>query len=140
MIDINYEEVGFRLIDETKFSDWISRVVVSENRVMGSLSYVFCTDEYLLDLNQKYLSHDTYTDIITFDYCEGNTVSGDIFISIDRVNENSKAFDVSFDEEVLRVCAHGVLHLTGYKDKSEEDAALMRQKEDEKIEMFHVEQ
>lgn len=113
---------------------------MSEGKVVGDISYVFCSDEYLLDLNQKYLSHDTYTDIITFDYCQGNTVSGDIFISIDRVEDNSKTFQVPFHEEVLRVCAHGVLHLAGYKDKTEGDARLMRQKEEEKIRMFHVEQ
>ena len=91
------------------------------------------------DINQKYLSHDTFTDIITFDYCEGNTISGDVFISVERVRDNAVEFQVTFDQELNRVMAHGVLHLLGFKDKSTEDAVLMRIKENEKMEMFHVE-
>ena len=91
-------------------------------------------------MNVDYLNHDTLTDIITFDYCEGSIVSGDVFVSVDRVKENAIDFNVSFADELLRVMAHGTLHLCGYKDKSEEDFVLMRSKEDEKIKLFHVEQ
>tara|TARA_R110000868_G_scaffold93736_2_gene259217 strand:+ start:1530 stop:1949 length:420 start_codon:yes stop_codon:yes gene_type:complete len=138
MIDFNYE-TDFELVSETNYVDWISRVIVSENKSLGDLSFVFCSDEYLLDINLRYLEHDTFTDIITFDYCIGNVVSGDIFISIDRVKDNSKIFNVSFDSELLKVMAHGVLHLIGYKDKTESDISLMRNKEDEKSKLFHVE-
>ena len=138
MIELHYE-TDFRVDNEAKFSDWVSRIIDSEAKLMGDINYIFCTDNYLLNLNQKYLSHDTLTDIITFDYSEGNILSGDIYISIERVKENSNLFNVDFFEEVLRVTAHGVLHLAGYKDKSDADASEMRNKEDEKIEMFHVE-
>jgi len=104
------------------------------------LSYIFCNDQYLLGLNQSYLSHDTFTDIITFDYVEGTTISGDIFISVDRLEENAAIFKVSFEEERLRVMAHGLLHLMGHKDKTTEDQLVMSNKENEKIKMFHVEQ
>jgi probable rRNA maturation factor len=107
---------------------------------LSALSYIFCNDQYLLDLNQTYLSHDTLTDIITFDYVEGTVVSGDIFISVDRLKENAAIFKVSFEEERLRVMAHGLLHLMGYKDKTTEDQEVMSNKENEKIKMFHVEQ
>ena len=103
------------------------------------MSFIFCSDEYLLDINLKYLDHDTFTDIITFDYCIGNEISGDIFISIDRIKDNADSFNVSFDSELLKVMAHGVLHLIGYKDKKERDISVMRNKEDEKTKLFHVE-
>lgn len=138
MIDFNYE-LDFSLDKETYYSDWLSRVIDSEDKSLGNLTYVFCTDEYLLNINQEYLNHDTFTDIITFDYCEGNEISGDIFISIDRVKENAAEYNVDFNEELHRVMSHGVLHLMGYKDKSDEDASLMRSKEEEKIKLFHVE-
>ncbi|QWX83638.1 rRNA maturation RNase YbeY [Cellulophaga sp. HaHaR_3_176] len=138
MIDFNYE-LDFSLNKETYYSDWLSRVIVSEDKILGNLSYVFCSDDYLLNINQEYLNHDTFTDIITFDYCEGNEISGDIFISIDRVKENAAEYNVDFNEELHRVMSHGVLHLIGYKDKSDEDASLMRSKEEEKIKLFHVE-
>lgn len=138
MIDFNYE-LDFSLDKETYYSDWLSRVINSEDKSLGNLTYVFCTDDYLLNINQEYLNHDTFTDIITFDYCEGNEISGDIFISIDRVKENAAEYNVDFNEELHRVMSHGVLHLMGYKDKSDEDASLMRSKEEEKIKLFHVE-
>lgn len=138
MIDFNYE-IDFALDDEVYFTDWITSVIVSEGFQVGPLNYIFCSDDYLLKVNLDYLNHDTYTDIITFDYCEGQQVSGDIFVSIDRVRENAKSFEVSFKNELLRVMAHGLLHLMNYKDKTEEDRLLMRSKENEKIKMFHVE-
>ncbi len=139
MIDF-YNEIDFELENREKIIDWIKRVVGSEGFDVGELVYIFCDDVYLLEINQKYLNHDTYTDIITFDYSEGKVIGGDIFISVDRVRENSKVFGVSFYNELLRVLAHGALHLMGYKDKLDDDAAIMRSKEDEKIKMFHVEQ
>jgi rRNA maturation RNase YbeY len=139
MISFNYE-TDFELSDESLFSRWISTIISSENKVEGEINYIFCDDDYLHKINVEYLNHDTLTDIISFDYSEGNFLHGDIFISVERVQENSLAFHVSFLDELKRVMAHGVLHYCGYKDKSEPDELLMRQKEDEKMKMFHVEQ
>jgi rRNA maturation RNase YbeY len=139
MISFNYE-TDFELLDEAKHEEWITRIIASEDKKEGEISYVFCDDEYLLQMNIQYLDHDTLTDIISFDYTVGREISGDIFISIERVRENAEEFGFPFDEELKRVMAHGILHYCGYKDKSEEDEALMRKKEEEKIAMFHVEQ
>ncbi len=138
MITFNYES-DFELTNEPRYSDWISRVIQSEGKKEGEISYVFCDDAYLHEINVQYLQHDTLTDIISFDYSLGNEISGDIFISVERVQENAIDFNVAFEEELLRVMAHGVLHYCGYKDKSPEDETLMRTKEEEKIAMFHVE-
>lgn len=139
MISYNYE-IDFELADEAKVSEWLSRVIVSENKKEGDINYIFCDDDYLVEINQQYLDHDTLTDIISFDYSVGNELHGDVFISIQRVRENADDFNVSFEEELLRVMVHGVLHYCGYKDKSVSDEQLMREKENEKIELFHVEQ
>lgn len=138
MISFNYEN-DFELSNEEQFSNWISRVIASEEKKEGEISYIFCDDDYLLNLNEQYLNHDTLTDIISFDYSMGNEIHGDIFISTERVKDNANDFKVFFEEELKRVMVHGVLHYCGYKDKTEEDEALMRSKEDEKIKMFHVE-
>lgn len=138
MISFNYE-TDFHLEDEQLFEDWISRVIASENKSEGEISYIFCDDDFLHKMNVEYLNHDTLTDIISFDYSVGNELHGDIFISVERVLENAEDFKVSFDDELKRVIIHGILHYCGYKDKSEEDEVLMRQKEDEKVLMFHVE-
>lgn len=138
MISFNYEN-EFELSNEEQLSNWISSVIVSEDKKEGEINYIFCDDEYLLSLNEQYLNHDTLTDIISFDYSVGKELHGDIFISTERVLENAAEFKVSFEEELKRVMVHGVLHYCGYKDKSEEDEKLMRFKEDEKIKMFHVE-
>jgi len=138
MISFNYE-LEFQLDNEDQFSDWISRVIVSENKKEGDINYIFCDDDYLLEINQQYLNHDTLTDIISFDYSVGNELHGDIFVSIERVRENAEDFKVSFEDELKRVLVHGVLHYCGYKDKTEQDEQLMHEKEDEKIKMFHVE-
>ena len=114
-------------------------MILSENKKEGDINYIFCDDDYILEINKQYLDHDYYTDIISFDYSVGNELHGDIFVSIDRVRENAVDFNVTFDEELKRVIIHGILHYVGYKDKTEEDEVLMRQKEDEKIKMFHVE-
>lgn len=107
-----------------------------EKHRLGDINYIFCSDEELLEINIRHLNHSTYTDIITFDYTEGNKISSDIFISIDRVEENAKKFKVSFEEELHRVMIHGILHLCGYKDKSKADAELMRKKENAALKMF----
>ncbi|WP_442787104.1 rRNA maturation RNase YbeY [Flavobacterium suncheonense] len=138
MISFNYE-TDFILEDEAAFENWISRVIVSESKELGEISYIFCDDEYLHKINVEYLNHDTLTDIISFDYSEGKILQGDIFISVERVRDNAKDFSVSFEEELKRVMIHGVLHYCGYKDKSEADEKRMRAKEDEKVLMFHVE-
>ena len=139
MINFNYE-ADFVLANEKAFQQWLSSVIVSEGKKEGEINYIFCDDEYLLEINQQYLGHDTLTDIISFDYSVGKELHGDIFISIERVRENAKDFEVSFEEELLRVLSHGILHYCGYKDKTESDEMVMRQKEEEKMKMFHVEQ
>lgn len=139
MISFNYES-DFKLNDEALYSSWISKVISSELKEEGDINYIFCDDDYLLQINQQYLDHDTLTDIISFDYSERNNLQADVFISIERVCENALDFNVSFDDELKRVMAHGVLHCCGYKDKSKEDEALMRQKEEEKMKLFHVKQ
>jgi len=139
MINFNYEN-EFILENEEDFANWLSSVIVSENKKEGEINYIFCDDDYLHKINVEYLDHDTLTDIISFDYTMGNEISGDIFVSVERVQDNAIDFKVSFEEELKRVLVHGLLHYCGYKDKSEEDALLMRSKEDEKIALFHVEQ
>ncbi len=138
MISFNYE-TDFELENEALYEDWISRIIESEGFDEGEINYIFCDDEYLHKINVEYLDHDTLTDIISFDYTVGNLIKGDIFVSIERVYDNANDFNVSFEEELKRVLSHGVLHYCGYKDKSPKDEALMRSKEEEKMQMFHVE-
>lgn len=138
MISFNYE-TEFELENEAQYEDWISRIIESEGFDEGEINYIFCDDEYLHKINVEYLDHDTLTDIISFDYTVGNLIQGDIFVSVERVQDNANDFNVSFDEELKRVLSHGVLHYCGYKDKSPKDEALMRSKEEEKMQMFHVE-
>ena len=138
MISFNYE-TDFELENEAQYEDWISRIIESEGFEEGEINYIFCDDEYLHKINVEYLDHDTLTDIISFDYTVGNLIQGDIFVSVERVQDNAKDFNVSFEEELKRVLSHGVLHYCGYKDKSLEDEAVMRSKEEEKMQMFHVE-
>lgn len=135
-----YSENDFLLKAEEQHAAWLKEVIASEGKTLEEISFIFCDDLYLLEINQKYLGHDTYTDIISFDSCVGNILQGDIFISTERVGENARKFGVPFDEELRRVLAHGILHFCGYKDKTENEAAVMRGKEEEKIKMFHVEQ
>lgn len=139
MISFNYE-TEFTLENEQAYIQWIQAIITSEAKKEGEITYVFCDDDYLLEINQKYLNHNYYTDIISFDYSVGNELNGDIFISIPMVKENAETYEVSFENELLRVMAHGVLHYAGYKDKSEEESDLMRSKEEEKMALFHVEQ
>ena len=135
MISYNYE-TNFELENENAYSNWISKVILSENKTEGDINYIFCDDDYLHKINLEYLKHDNLTDIISFDYSVGNELHGDIFISIERVKENAVDYKVSFDEELKRVMAHGILHYSGYKDKFESDSVIMRKKEDEKIKLF----
>lgn len=137
MISYNYES-DFILGNEEQYSKWISTIIDSEDKNEGEINYIFCDDDYLHKINMEYLQHDDLTDIISFDYCVGNEINGDIFISVERVAENAKEYEVTLEAELLRVMAHGILHYCGYKDKSEEDAALMRSKENEKMKMFAI--
>ena len=125
-----HSECNFTLSKQDARSRWIINSVINESKRVGKLSFIFCTDEYLLEKNIQFLDHDTYTDIITFDYCEGDLISGDIFVSIERVTENANAFGVNFEDELDRVLIHGVLHLAGYQDKRKEEVNTMREKED----------
>ena len=128
MITFNFQ-YPFRFVKRTLYRLWIREMVQSKSKKIGDVNYIFCDDEYLLSINQQYLQHDTYTDIITFDYCEEDILNGDIFISIERVRENAQKFEVSFQEELVRVMAHGMLHLCGYKDKKKSEAEEMRKQE-----------
>ena len=139
MIDYNYE-TDFELTNELAISEWISKVILSENKSEGEINFIFCDDDYLLEINKQHLNHDTLTDVISFDYSLGNELSGDVFISIERVQDNAKDFKVSFAEELNRVMIHGILHYCGYKDKTKQDEQIMRNKENEKLKLFHVEQ
>ena len=114
-----------------KFNNlWLRKVAESEIRRIGELSIIFCSDNYILDINMRYLQHDYFTDIITFDYCEGNVLSGDLFISVDSVRENSLHYGVEFEDELNRVIVHGLLHLIGYDDHTVDEQKVMRAKED----------
>lgn len=137
MIHYNYR-TDFSLIQEDHYSIWIERVLLSEGKDLGEIEYFYVDDDTLLDINETHLQHDTFTDIITFDYVVHNLIQGDIFISVERVKDNAKNLQVDFHNELLRVMTHGILHLCGYGDKSEDEKILMRKKEEEKIKMFHV--
>ena len=130
MITFSVLEIRFNLKKKLEVRNWIKSIARSEDKIAGDIAFIFCSDEYLGNMNEQYLKHHTLTDIITFDYSEGGKVSGDIFISIDRVKENALSFSNSLDQELGRVMAHGVLHLCGYKDKSADEKKLMRSKED----------
>ncbi|WP_040279591.1 rRNA maturation RNase YbeY [Psychroserpens damuponensis] len=128
MISFNYE-TDFKLEDEALVSEWISNTIANENCNEGELNYIFCDDDYLHKLNVQFLEHDTLTDIISFDYSVGKELHGDIYISVERVADNAKDFKVDVSEELKRVMIHGVLHYCGYKDKTDDEAKLMRDKE-----------
>ena len=130
MISFYNEQTEFGFKKKTSTRQWLKRVVESEIKKLGNISVIFCSDPYILDINIKYLGHDYFTDIITFNYCEGNKISGDLFISIDTVRDNAEFYGSSFEDELDRVIVHGVLHLIGYDDHSQEDIKTMRSKED----------
>ena len=120
---------GFELVNQTESASWLSAVIKAEKKTLGDINYIFCDDEYLHKLNLNFLNHDTLTDIISFDYTSGDIISGDIYISVERVEENAVDFNTSFRDELGRVMVHGILHYCGYGDKSVEDAKMMRTKE-----------
>lgn len=129
-IGFNVEEIKYNFKDKLVRKDWLKEVIKDAGKKIGEINYIIVSDEYLLQMNQQYLKHDTYTDIITFDYCEDNTVSGDMYISIDRVRENAINFNVTEEHELNRVLVHGLLHLLGQNDKTKSDALEMRRKEE----------
>ncbi len=142
-IRFSVQSGDFELLEPGKLKKWLSEVIVRRGKSVGNINYLFCDDEYLLGVNRQYLNHDTYTDIITFDYVAGGLISGDIMISIERVGENAVKFGVPFEQELHRVVVHGVLHLLGQGDKTDEEAVEMRRQEEESLvlwdELFHEE-
>ena len=124
------EDISFEFKQRLLNNRWLKLVAGSEMKKLGAVNIIFCSDNYILDVNMKYLQHDYFTDIITFDYCEGDVLSGDLFISIDSVRENASFYKTEFPDELNRVIVHGLLHLIGYDDHSEEDVLTMRSKED----------
>lgn len=128
-VSFNFEDVEFELPDEAKLSDWLQGVAGSENKEFVEVSYIFCSDERLREMNVEFLDHDYYTDVITFPYSD-DAVHGDVFISYDRVKDNAQTLGLPFEQELCRVLVHGVLHLAGYLDKTPEAEQVMRQKED----------
>jgi len=133
MGEINFftEDIDFQIANESSVIDWLKSICFKENFELDTINYIFCSDEYLLQINKDYLQHDYYTDIITFDNSETEgTILSDIFISLDRIRDNCSQQNTSFENELHRVLVHGLLHLLGYKDKSSEDQLMMRQKED----------
>lgn len=137
--DIHFftEDISFRLNSKKKLRSWLDAAIREEGRETGGLCYIFCSDSYLLEINNTYLRHNTYTDIVTFDHSDNpSVVAGDIFISVERVRENASAFRTSRQDELLRVMIHGVLHLCGYKDKKKPDRSIMREKEDHYIRIY----
>ena len=135
-VSFQNQTVQFKLSEKIKIKSWVKKIIELEKKKLGQVNFVFTTDEELLKTNIEFLNHDTYTDIITFDYCEGKTINGDIIISVDRVKENAEKFKVDFESEIKRVIIHGVLHLCGYKDKSSKDAAEMKSKENWALKKF----
>ena len=129
MVSYFNQDPSFALKYKRLTAKWLKQVAASEAKKLGDVSVIFCSDNYLLEVNIKYLGHDYYTDIITFDYCEGDTLSGDLFISVDSVRENASFYGVEFADELNRVIVHGLLHLIGYDDHTDEDIAMMRSKE-----------
>lgn len=132
----NYEDLKPLKFKKRECSDWIRKVIEEERFVLGDISFIFCSDNYLLQINKEYLKHDYFTDVITFDYVDGKMINGDIFVSIDRVRDNAKLHKQIFDVELKRVIIHGVLHLLGYKDKKLKDKTLMTEKEDFYLKRF----
>lgn len=129
-INFYFEDIDRFPLNLPKIKKWIKNTVSDEDKKTGDISFIFCSDDYLLNINRQYLDHDYYTDIITFDYVEGDLISGDIFISADRIKENAVLFKVSFQNELNRIIIHGILHLIGYKDKESIDKMTMTAKED----------
>lgn len=130
----------FKLNGEKQIKTWLEKIAVSEGKEIMELQFIFCNDEQLLELNQDFLNHHTFTDVIGFDYSLGKMLQGEIHISTERVKENALNYDTSFENELRRVMAHGLLHFCGYKDKTKDEVLQMKEKEEEKLKLFHVEQ
>ena len=138
MINFYEEDANAHLRNRRAIKQWIKEVISSYKLSLGNISYIFCSDDYLLNINRQYLSHDYYTDVITFDYDENDIVSGDIFISVDTVKSNSEQYSISYNCELYRVIIHGVLHLCGLKDKSPEDAKIRREAEEKSLQLLRT--
>lgn len=136
MIEFNYE-IDFNLASPERLDNWVLACIEKEGFTLGEVNYIFCDDAYLLNLNQTFLKHDTLTDIISFDNTMGRLISGDIFISVERVRENATIYEVSFEEELHRVMIHGILHYMGYKDKTDDEKSGMRTKENECLSLLN---
>ena len=130
MVSYFTQDTGFKFTGKLVNNRWLKIMAESESRKLGNINIIFCSDPYIIDINKKYLKHNYYTDIITFDYCEGQVLSGDLFISVDTVRANADFYKTDFSEELNRVIIHGVLHLAGYDDQTDEQKAQMRSKED----------
>ena len=130
------QNIKFKLSEKIKIKLWIKTIIESEKKQLGQLNFVFTTDEEILKTNLQFLKHNTYTDIITFDYCEGKIINGDITISVERVKENAEKFKTEFETEIKRVIIHGVLHLCGYKDKTEKELKVMRSRENAALKKY----
>ncbi len=137
-ISFFYEETNFTLPNANKIKAWLKTIIAEEHFALDTINYIFCSDEYLHTLNVQYLDHDTLTDIITFDYTQDKLLEGDIYISVDRVNDNAVQLNVAFDEEINRVMAHGLLHMMGFKDKSSTEKKQMRSKEDSCLSLLTI--
>lgn len=137
-ITYTLDDVRFDLRGRQRLRAWIEQVVRNADKRVGEIGYVFCSDDHLLTVNRQFLNHDTYTDIITFDYVEGDVISGDIMISVDRVAENAVSFGNTFEQELLRVIIHGILHLLGQGDKTDEDSAEMRRRENLALQLWNT--
>ena len=133
-----FSEIKFKLQQKRTIKNWLIEVAIQEKKKIGDLNIIFYNNKQLLEINKQYLNHETLTDIITFDYSESELLIGDIFISVERVKENAQKFNVSFEEELRRVMAHGILHLCGYKDKNNNEKKLMKQKEEEALLLYQT--
>ena len=129
-VSFHSEQIKYTISNASSISEWLKEVCTKEGKSLLEVSYIFCSDAYLLEMNRQFLDHDYLTDVITFDYCDGNDVSGDVFISVDRVSENAISVRASTIDEMHRVIVHGLLHLIGYNDKSKAEKTLMTEKED----------
>jgi rRNA maturation RNase YbeY len=136
VINFFFEDIDEFDIKKTDIEKNIEKLVINENRILGDVNYILCSDNYLLNINREYLNHDYFTDVISFDYCEDNVISGDIFISVDTVSDNAKEYGATFENELERVMIHGVLHFVGYNDKTESDQKTMRAKENQYLSLF----
>ena len=135
-INFHREHEGFELREKRKHKKWIGKYITQHNKVLGTLSYIFTTNNHLRKINREFLYHDHFTDVITFDYTEATAVSGDIFISVDQVRKNAETYGVNFEDELRRVMIHGVLHLLGYKDGTQDEKVVMRKMEDEALTLW----